>query len=101
MLATGRLVPRPFSERAPLSKTGQVGSSIHGAHRPSTVLEEVSGMQRKIKHTTDARVDDTVTVADVCYVCKRRVGSQCKRCELFLSAACAGRPEHFCNAQRE
>ena len=37
-------------------------------------------MQRKIKHATDSRVDDTITVADVCDVCKRRVGSQCKRC---------------------
>jgi len=58
-------------------------------------------MQRKINHATDSRVDDTITVADVCHVCKRRVGSQCKRCGLFLCAACAEGPEHFCNAQRE
>jgi hypothetical protein len=71
------------------------------SNRPSTVMEEVFGMQRKIKHTTDSRADGAVTVADVCYVCKRRVGSQCKRCELFLCAACAAGPKHFCNAQRE
>jgi hypothetical protein len=58
-------------------------------------------MQRKIKHATDSRVDDTITVADVCDACKRRVGSECKRCGRFLCAACAGEPEHFCNAQRE